>query len=244
MLVVGIIMIQWPRSSDLTLPSITGEGSGELALGFDADQFKGFIAVICACFTSGFAGVYIQKMLQQTTASIWMRNVQFGLFGTAMAKDGEAIVDAGLMQGYTGRVVLVVLMNALGGLLCAAMLKYAGATLGCFSTALSIILTCVLSATVLQDFVPDLTFVLGSALAVSASILYGLGLPESCLNLVRYLRPPTQQLPGQQQDVKTQWLPPPAVRSRRTATVVPPLSEASGGSQNWEGEGRSDALPE
>lgn len=48
------------------------------------------------------------------------------------------------MTGYNKRVLLVIAMNAFGGLLCAVMLKYAGATHGCFSTALSIILTCIM----------------------------------------------------------------------------------------------------
>ena len=49
-----------------------------------------------------------------------------------------------VLRGYNTRVFLVIAMNAFGGLLCAVMLKYAGATHGCFSTALSIILTCVM----------------------------------------------------------------------------------------------------
>lgn len=47
--------------------------------------------------------------------------------------------------GYNIRVLLVIAMTAFGGLLCALMLKHAGATHGCFSTALSIILTCISS---------------------------------------------------------------------------------------------------
>eukprot|EP00928_Gymnodinium_smaydae_P056282 TRINITY_DN3968_c0_g1_i4.p1 TRINITY_DN3968_c0_g1~~TRINITY_DN3968_c0_g1_i4.p1 ORF type:complete len:150 (-),score=28.28 TRINITY_DN3968_c0_g1_i4:125-574(-) len=132
-------------------------------------------------------------MMQQASTSIWMRNVQFGLFGSIMGLlvaaggDGAKISSGGFLQGYSIRVVLVILMNALGGLLCAAMLKYAGATLGCFSTALSIVLTCVLSATLLQDFIPDLLFVVGSSVAVTACLLYGLGLPEKVAQLVKDL---------------------------------------------------------
>merc|ERR1712187_848622 len=138
-------------------------------------KLKGFIAVVCACFTSGFAGVFIQKMLQQNNASIWMRNLQMALFSSVMGwlvsfvKDGEAILSDGFTQGYDIRVVLVILMNALGGLLCAVMLKYAGATLGCFSTAISLILTCIFSAMRLHDFIPDLLFICGTLSVVSAS---------------------------------------------------------------------------
>mmetsp|Transcript_148378 Transcript_148378/g.476494 ORF Transcript_148378/g.476494 Transcript_148378/m.476494 type:complete len:135 (+) Transcript_148378:902-1306(+) len=123
-------------------------------------------------------------MLQQTTASIWMRNVQLALFGSAMslmvafAHDAEAIERDGFFQGYNERVLAVILMTAFGGLLCAVMLKYAGATHGCFSTALSIILTSLLSQSLLADFSPDTMFLVGTSVAVSASLLFALGPPE------------------------------------------------------------------
>eukprot|EP00439_Symbiodinium_sp_Y106_P045532 s4048_g5.t2 len=194
----------------------------------ESDQMKGFAAVL--------------KMLQQTQASIWMRNIQLGLFGAcssllvAVAQDGEVIANR-----YNIRVLLVIAMNAFGGLLCAVMLKYAGlacvttavgtgseqsscvrdlllkrqadlmarsdsvhsiilssnkklislcyvsgqfakwnrqqamqrATHGCFSTALSIILTCFMSSLLLQDFTPDLLFMVGTAISVGASLTFG-----------------------------------------------------------------------
>merc|ERR1712032_416412 len=98
----GVMLVQWPRDSASISNSKAKSGS---------DSIKGFIAVLCACLTSGFAGVWIQKMLQQTAASIWMRNVQLALFGSfmgvtvAFAQDGVAIVESGLTQGYDFRVV-------------------------------------------------------------------------------------------------------------------------------------------
>merc|ERR1712217_879995 len=94
----------------------------------------------------------------------------------------------GMHQGYSIRVLWVILMNAFGGLLCSAMLKYAGATLGCFSTAMSIILTCTLSATLMKDFVPDIMFVLGTCLAITASLVFGLGLPDKVYAIMDGLR--------------------------------------------------------
>mmetsp|Transcript_51661 Transcript_51661/g.146302 ORF Transcript_51661/g.146302 Transcript_51661/m.146302 type:complete len:434 (+) Transcript_51661:3-1304(+) len=171
LLASGVALVQWPR-----------EGTG--FDGFDSEELKGFAAVFTACCTSGFAGVWIQKMLQQSTASIWMRNVQLALFGSAMslmvafANNAEAIERDGFFQGYNERVLAVILMTAFGGLLCAVMLKYAGATHGCFSTALSIILTSLLSQSLLADFSPDTMFLVGTSVAVSASLLFALGPPE------------------------------------------------------------------
>jgi len=115
---------------------------------------------------------------------MWVRNVQLGFFGTLMAafvaitKDGNRIAEGGLLQGYSSRVVTLILMNASGGLLCAAVFKYADNILACFSTALSIILTCTLSFCVLQEFVPDLLFFVGTSLAIAAIFLYSLGPPH------------------------------------------------------------------
>lgn len=49
--------------------------SKELSL---SGQFVGLLAVLTACCSSGFAGVYFEKILKGTKATIWMRNVQLG----------------------------------------------------------------------------------------------------------------------------------------------------------------------
>jgi UDP-sugar transporter A1/2/3 len=199
-LLTGVLLVQWPRGSDAHAGEATGpvitslpppQSHGGMAsldagpwAGIDPDAAMGFLAVLAACFTSGFASVYLEKLLKQTDASIWVRNVQLGAFGSLMAlivafsQDGAQILEGGITQGYTPRVFCVILTNALGGLLCAAVLKYADNILRCFSTALSIILTCVLSATVLNEYTPDLLFVLGACLAIGATFLYSVGAPQ------------------------------------------------------------------
>lgn len=175
-LVAGIALVQWPRNHNTSTPSLS------------SDSLKGFVAVMCACLTSGFAGVFIQKMLQQSSCTLWMRNIQFGLFGAvcaiivAFSHDGEKINELGFTQGYSRRVVLVICINAWGGIAAAVMLKYAGATLGCFSTAISIILTSILSQLLFADFVADALFGVGASLATASTLLYGLGLPAKLVN--------------------------------------------------------------
>lgn len=41
-------------------------------------QFVGLMAVLLACVSSGFAGVYFEKILKETRQSIWVRNIQLG----------------------------------------------------------------------------------------------------------------------------------------------------------------------
>jgi UDP-sugar transporter A1/2/3 len=41
-------------------------------------------AVLVACFSSGFAGVYFEKILKETKQSVWVRNIQLGQYETVL----------------------------------------------------------------------------------------------------------------------------------------------------------------
>lgn len=43
-----------------------------------SDRMIGLVAVIAACFTSGFSGVYMEKILKQSPVSTWVRNFELG----------------------------------------------------------------------------------------------------------------------------------------------------------------------
>merc|ERR1712226_1561737 len=98
----------------------------------------------------------------------------------AAMTDGRQIWEKGPCQGFSFKVILVIVNNASGGLLCAAVLKYAGNILRCFSTALSIILTCLASFLIFREFSPDEFFFVGTALAISSVFLYSID-PSSFL---------------------------------------------------------------
>merc|ERR1719330_205865 len=153
--------------------------------GFGGDPAIGLGAVLAACITSGLAGVYLEKILKQSDTSIWLRNIQLGAFGAVMGfigcigKDYAKIQEAGFMQGYDGLVWTVILLQAVGGLVVAAVLKYADNILKCFGNALSIVISCLLSGALLQEFEPDKLFVVGTLLVMLATALYSLGLPSA-----------------------------------------------------------------
>ncbi|CAE8623181.1 unnamed protein product, partial [Polarella glacialis] len=171
-LTMGVACIQFPRGSSA---AAVHEGSATV----------GLVAVLSACVTSGLAGVYLEKILKQTDASIWMRNIQLASFGGLLAligaflQDGEKILQDGLLQGYSPLVWCVILLQAVGGLVVAAVLKYADNILKCFGNALSIVISCMMSAVFLQEFSPDLLFVLGTVLVLVATTLYSIGVPMS-----------------------------------------------------------------
>lgn len=142
------------------------------------NHLLGLCAVIVSCLSSGFAGVYFEKMLKGSSASVWLRNVQLGMFGSATAlvgmlvKDGALVHEKGLLFGYNTLVWVVVSQQAVGGLIVAVVVKYADNILKGFATSLSIILSCIASV-FLFDYVITLKFTLGAALVILAIYLYG-----------------------------------------------------------------------
>ncbi|XP_077680070.1 UDP-N-acetylglucosamine transporter isoform X2 [Eretmochelys imbricata] len=70
-LMTGVAFVQWPSDSQSTTTKELSAGS----------QFVGLIAVLIACFSSGFAGVYFEKILKETKQSVWIRNIQLGTGG-------------------------------------------------------------------------------------------------------------------------------------------------------------------
>merc|ERR1719210_3159766 len=172
MLVIGVALVQRPSSS--------GEASASAEFTMGSDPVMGFVAVLSACFMGGFGGVYMEMVLKKAGASIWLRNAQLGFFGALTAivgvytNDGDRVREGGLLQGYTWRTCLAVFTLATGGLLVATVIKYADNILRQFSTAMSIIITSAFSACILKEYEPDLLFVLGTLIAISATFMYSL----------------------------------------------------------------------
>ncbi|XP_051990500.1 UDP-N-acetylglucosamine transporter-like [Xyrauchen texanus] len=168
-LTFGIALVQWPSdtSSGTEQKDVTA-----------SSQFMGLLAVLVACFSSGFAGIYFEKILKETKQSVWVRNIQLGMFGLMFGLvgvwvyDGERVRQNGLFQGYNILTWTVVALQALGGLVIAAVIKYADNILKGFATSISIILSTMISYFWLQDFDPTSVFFLGALMVISATFLY------------------------------------------------------------------------
>ena len=139
----------------------------------------GVIAVIISCFSSGFAGVYFEMMLKGSNASLWLRNVQLGMFGSITAllgmviKDGVQISNKGIFFGYSYLVWFVISQQAIGGLIVAVVVRYADNILKGFATSFSIILSC-LASVYLFEYHLTVNFIIGAALVILAIYLYGM----------------------------------------------------------------------
>jgi solute carrier family 35 (UDP-sugar transporter), member A1/2/3 len=129
----------------------------------------GLISVTVACFCSAFAGVYFEKVLKSNTndadgasrapVSMWMRNIQLAFFSVLISlgqtmtqslsgdKEGAASDSSKpFLHGFTAWVWVLVALQAGGGLLVAAVIKYADNVLKGLATGVSVVVATGFSA--------------------------------------------------------------------------------------------------
>ena len=137
----------------------------------------GVVAALAAASLSGFAGVYLEKMFTSGSTSLWMRNVQLGLFAIPLQVvaicqwDLAAVQTEGLFQGWSGSTWAVVAVQVAGALLTAFVIKLAGNVLKTFATVLALLCTCFTSV-FLFDFSPTPLFGIGVAMTALSIWLY------------------------------------------------------------------------
>lgn len=169
----------------------------------------GVLAVLGACCTSGFGGVYFELVLKPQASSnpkpppsVWAKNVQLSMFAfiiafiTAFLKDGHVIMNGGFFQGYSPLVVLVITFEAMGGLVVAVVIKYADNILKSFATAVSIVTSTIVSAYVFDFHVSQL-FITGCGLAFLAIGMYSRkeeAEPKTATSPTRKKQPLPQQM--------------------------------------------------
>ncbi|KRK06076.1 UDP-N-acetylglucosamine transporter isoform X1 [Drosophila yakuba] len=199
LLVMGIVLVQLAQTEG---PSSGSAGGAAAAAATAAsaggapvqNRMLGLWAALGACFLSGFAGIYFEKILKGAEISVWMRNVQLSLlsipFGllTCFVNDGSRIFDQGFFKGYDLFVWYLVLLQAGGGLIVAVVVKYADNILKGFATSLAIIISCVASIYIF-DFNLTLQFSFGAGLVIASIFLYG-------YDPARSAPKPTMQGPG------------------------------------------------
>lgn len=171
MLFVGVAIVQVDQNASSAASTTPTK---------DVNPLLGLIVVLVCSMTSGFAGVYFEKVLKSSKVSIWIRNIQLSVFGFLVSLLGAYINDwsdinsKGFFYGYNSLVWTVILIQALGGLLVAMVVKYADNILKGFATSASIIVSCLF---VIFAFGVHLSamFLFGAALVGLATFLYSTG---------------------------------------------------------------------
>lgn len=108
---------------------------------------------------------------------MWIRNIQMGVTSVIIAliavysKDRALVQEKGFFYGYNSSVIGVILLQAMGGLVVAAVVKYADNILKGFGSSISIVISCTLEWAFF-DFQPTLRFLLGASLVNLALYVY------------------------------------------------------------------------
>jgi len=139
------------------------------------DMTVGLVAVTIACLSSALAGVYFEKVLKKKSEpapntahgdsaqqqqqprqppSLWMRNIQMAFFSVCTAcvrlfmersRGDDEIEEKSFLHGFNSWVWLLVGLQAGGGLLVAAVMKYADNVLKGMATGVAVCFTSVCS---------------------------------------------------------------------------------------------------
>ena len=168
LLICGMVLVQLP---DGLKPSFE----------YDSDVGKGLAAIIFACCTSGFAGVYLEKLykgkgsLQEV--SVMTKNMQLSCFSLpislllAIIKDFEVYKTLGFFHGIDKVVVLVLCFQALGGIIVAIVMRHASNLLKCFAVSISICLCSIISVTRGEEKL-SARLIMGVSLVNAATLLF------------------------------------------------------------------------
>lgn len=118
-LVCGVALVQLSQGGEARVITV------------EQNRLLGFTAAIAACFLSGFAGIFFEKMLKTSDLSVWMRNIQLSLLSlplalmTAFFSNSSEVAQKGFFFGFDSFVYFLVLLQACGGLIVAVVVKYA-----------------------------------------------------------------------------------------------------------------------
>lgn len=173
-LTLGIATVQVSQIK----PTDPGGGDGG---GGDAGSKNvplGLALTMVVATISGFSGVYFEMVLKSSPISVWLRNVHLAGFSLVIALcaalriDSEHMAHCGFWGGYSSVVWLYVGVQAFGGLLIAAVIKYADNILKAFATSVAIILVALI-ANLFFAFELSRLFFAGVACVLYAIFLYG-----------------------------------------------------------------------
>jgi len=162
-LVVGVVMAQSSQSKG--------------GIGSSHGSMVGVTAALGVSICSGFASVYLEKILKEDKTSLMVRNVQLCLFSIPLQlfavyqRDWDKVQTQGWMVGFCTSTWLVVCMFAFGGLLVAVVIRFADNNLKNLAMALAILLSCMASIP-LFGFQPNAIFGCGGALVCLSIFMY------------------------------------------------------------------------
>ena len=143
-LTFGMVLVQLPQYS----------ASSQYTMG---SQCIGLLAIFSATITSGYAGVYLESLYKsdEKKVTIVEQNIRLATFALPLAvggclfdhlyNDQSGLSGLSLFHGFDCVVIIVVVLQALGGLIVSGVMKYASSLVKCYAVAISICISMVIS---------------------------------------------------------------------------------------------------
>lgn len=172
---VGIAVVQLSQSKEGKQASMANASEQQPALGL--------LLVLGGCLCSGFAAIYLEMLVKQrgktVRTSMWVQNMQLAFYSLLLTSTSTAysitpvsLRNEGLFRGFSFSVWIMIVNNAIGGLLVALVIKHADNILRGFATALATVLTTI-GSVICFGFEIHISFFIGSFLVLGSSLLYG-----------------------------------------------------------------------
>lgn len=196
MISFGVAMVVLGESKDTSEEDAAKQGHTNLLVGL--------FAVTCACMSSALAGVYFEKVLKKPAesnnddaaktppASLWMRNIQLAFYSVVIAAvqgwmqakpEDDDGTQKSYLHGFNGWTWTLVILQAGGGLLVAAVIKYADNVLKGLATGVSVVFSSALSMLLFSTPL-GMKFVVGACLILTAVWFFSNPLPDVLARLL------------------------------------------------------------
>ncbi|KAE9357225.1 hypothetical protein PF008_g3263 [Phytophthora fragariae] len=148
-------------------------------------RFIGICVMVGLAVNSGLAAAYFERVMkshkavatQQTLDPLWTRNLQLsaisvGVTFVDLVRNCGEVWAHGFFYGFHPSVFAVILLQAVGGLTIAAVVRYSDNIVKNFGTSFSLILSCIIS-NYMFDQTATFSFYCGVFLVVGSVFVYG-----------------------------------------------------------------------
>jgi UDP-sugar transporter A1/2/3 len=163
----GVILVQISGQMSTLKP---------IAAASERNVFIGMASIIAACFISGFASIYLERILKDASNNLWATNIHLGVFSLLPATL-PCIIDA-ITNGFYHPFAYfgfwawtTVWANVLGGLVVALIMKYADNIQKSLAISASIVFTFIITVAIGKAEAAPMA-VIGSALVIMSIVAY------------------------------------------------------------------------
>jgi solute carrier family 35 (UDP-sugar transporter), member A1/2/3 len=165
---IGVMLVQLSASTSSTTTAVM------------LNLPVGLTAIALSCVTSAVAGLSTEKLLKNSRADLWKNNrilcfISMIFSSLFCLKDQARIASEGFFTGFSPLVVLVIFLQAFGGILVSLVVTETNSIVKGFTTAGSILVTSFLSIVLLRDFnCLNVQFLGGAMIVCLATGIYSL----------------------------------------------------------------------